>query len=313
MSPSDPSVNVVLTAAQDKIRATAEAAVVEVANGLLMLLMKSAGTYRERGQLAFAQIHILESRELFLSSFAAALRERIDADVAKRSENRVDGRDRLAVDQPGRRRPDRGEDLVRADRPADRPPQRERAARARRLHEQPAAPRLGRSAEEPLRGAVLGSALHKAIEKITDEPDTQKIFGREIGQAMADAMPACYLEIVALVKQRGLKPTDLAMRPADEFSARPVASAASGWHRLRGSAQGLGDVVAGPHRRRSRRAAAQLGALAGRPFRRAAGRQHRSGKLGAAARATDPRRHAGLDRPRPARRARPPPPRPTPS
>ena len=90
MSPSDPSVNAVLAAAQDRIRATAEAAVVEVANSLLML-MKSAGTYRERGQLAFAQIHILESRELFLSSFATALRERIDEDVARRSENRVAG------------------------------------------------------------------------------------------------------------------------------------------------------------------------------------------------------------------------------
>ena len=38
----------------------------------------------------------------------------------------------------------------------------------------------------PLRGSILGSALHKAIEKITDEADTQKIFGRELGQAMAE-------------------------------------------------------------------------------------------------------------------------------
>ena len=66
MSSSDPSVNAVLAAAKDKIRAT----VVDVANSLLML-MKSAGTYRERGQLAFAQIHILENRALFVSSLRA--------------------------------------------------------------------------------------------------------------------------------------------------------------------------------------------------------------------------------------------------
>ena len=63
MSSSDPSVNAVLAAAKDKIRATVDATVVDVANSLLML-MKSAGTYRERGQLAFAQIHILENRAL---------------------------------------------------------------------------------------------------------------------------------------------------------------------------------------------------------------------------------------------------------
>ena len=74
---------------------------------------------------------------------------------------------------------------------------------------------------------MLGSALHKAIEKITEEPDTQKIFGRELGHAMANAMPACYAEIVALLKQRGMKPTDLSMRPADDFSARPGGRAGS--------------------------------------------------------------------------------------
>ena len=47
----------------------------------------------------------------------------------------------------------------------------------------------------PLRGSILGSALHKSIERITEEPDTQKIFGRELGQAMANAMPSCYRDI----------------------------------------------------------------------------------------------------------------------
>jgi len=86
MSSSGPSVNAALAAAQDKVRATVDAALVEVANNLLTL-MKSAGTYRERGQLAFAQIHILENRALFLSSFTTSLGERIEDDIARRSEN----------------------------------------------------------------------------------------------------------------------------------------------------------------------------------------------------------------------------------
>ena len=88
MRPIDPSVQAALASAQDRIRATADAAIVEVANNLLML-MKSAATYRERGQLAFAQIHILENRELLLSSFTTALRERIGDDLASQAESRT--------------------------------------------------------------------------------------------------------------------------------------------------------------------------------------------------------------------------------
>ena len=96
MTSSDPSVTAAVAAAQDRIRAVVDGAIVEVANALLFQ-MKAAGTYRERGQLAFAQIHILESRELFLSSFATALRDRVSEDIAARSER-----------QAGRRSPPTG-------------------------------------------------------------------------------------------------------------------------------------------------------------------------------------------------------------
>ena len=221
MSATDPAVNAVLAAAQDRLRATADVAVVEVANNLLVL-MKSAGTYRERGQLAFAQIHILESRELFLSSFATALRERIAEDLAARSEGRASG---TATDWQSISLVDEGqiEEKISFERIGQLVSHR-CEAELRELDGYMSS-LLGHAwadpRKNPLRGAILGSALHKAIEKITDEPDTQKIFGRELGQAMANAMPSCYAEITASLKQRGLRPTDLALRPADEFSARP--------------------------------------------------------------------------------------------
>ncbi len=233
MRSSDPIVHAVLASAQDRIRATLDSAVVEVANSLLAL-MKSAGTYRERGQLAFAQIHILENRELLLTSFAAALRERIDEDIASQGEGRgqaattdwqtielVDEgqiEERISFERIGQLIAHRSEaELRELD-----------AYMSGLLHHGWADPR-----RNPLRGAVLGSALHKAIEKITDEADTQKIFGRELGQAMANAMPACFRDVLDDVKKRGIKKTDLAMRPADEFSARPQRGAGSSFDEAR--------------------------------------------------------------------------------
>ena len=225
MSPSDPIVNVVLASAQDRIRATLDAAIVEVANNLLVL-MKSAGTYRERGQLAFAQIHILENRELLLTAFASALREGIADDVVAHAESRgqpsttdwqtiglvAEGQieERISFERIGQLLAHRSEaELRELD-----------AYMSSVLRHGWADPR-----RNPFRGAILGSALHRAIEKITDEADTQKIFGRELGQAMAAAMPACFREIADDLHKRGIKKTDLAMRPADELSARPRRSA----------------------------------------------------------------------------------------
>ncbi len=227
MSSSDPIVQAVLASAQDRIRATLDTAVVEVANNLLVL-MKSAGTYRERGQLAFAQIHILENREPLLASFASALRERIDDDVASQADHRGQA---SATDWQTIGLVDEGqiEEKISFERIGQLIAHRSEAELRELDAYMSSVLRHGWSdaRRNPLRGAVLGRALHKAIEKITDEADTQKIFGRELGQAMANAMPACFREIIDDLQKRGIKKTDLAMRAADEFSARPQKAAGS--------------------------------------------------------------------------------------
>ena len=221
MTSSDLSVTAALTAAQDKIRATADAAVVEVANGLLFL-MKSASTYRERGQLAFAQIHILESRELFGASFATALRDRMSEDILARSASKgpkeqTDWQSISLVDEG------QIEEKISFERIGQLITHRCEAELAELdgymstlLRHDWADPE-----RNPLRGRILGSALHKAIEKITEEPATQKIFARELGQAIANAMPACYRSIIDQLKQRAIRPTDVSMRPVDDGAARP--------------------------------------------------------------------------------------------
>ena len=220
MSSSDPSVTAAIAAAQDKIRTVADLAIVEVANTLLFQ-MKSAATYRERGQLAFAQIHILESRELFLSSFATALRDRVSKDIAARSDTKPAS---ATTDWQSISLVDEGqiEEKISFERIGQLIGHRSESELRELDGLMSGLLRHGWAdpARNPLRGGVLGFALHRAIEKITEEPETQKIFARELGQAMASGMPACYREISADLKRRAVRPTELAMRPVDEAPPR---------------------------------------------------------------------------------------------
>ncbi|MBC7730477.1 MAG: DUF1631 family protein, partial [Bacteriovorax sp.] len=224
---SDPAATAALNAAQDKIRTAAAGAVIEVANALLVL-MKTAGTYRERGQLAFAQIHILESRDLFLNSLATALREGIAEDILPKAEAKAAGAktDWQSISLVGE---DQVEERISFERIGQLITHRcEHELReldgymSSLLRHEYAEPE-----RNPLRGSVIGRALHQAIEKITDEPEAQKIFGRELGQAMANAMPACYQAIVAELKHRAVRPSEPAMRQtAEAAGARPAGAAA---------------------------------------------------------------------------------------
>ncbi len=222
MSLSDSSTPAALAAAQDKIRATAASIVVEVANGLLVQ-MKSAATYRERGLVAFAQIHILESRELFLASFTAALRDSVAEDVVAKHDAGPSAdkakTDWQSISLVGE---DQIEERISFGRIGQLISHRCEAELRELDGYMNALLQTGWADPDrnPLRGEILGLALHKSIEKITEEPDTQKIFARELGQAMANAMPACYQAIIADLKQRGVRPTDLGMRTPEGFNPR---------------------------------------------------------------------------------------------
>ena len=225
---SDPAATAALNAAQDQIRTAAAGAVIEVANALLVL-MKTAGTYRERGQLAFAQIHILESRDLFLNSLATALREGIAEDILPKAEAKAAGAktDWQSISLVGE---DQVEERISFERIGQLITHRcEHELReldgytSSLLRHEYAEPE-----RNPLRGSVIGRALHQAIEKITDEPEAQKIFGRELGQAMANAMPACYQAIVAQLKHRAVRPSGPAVRQTAEAAGARTAGATAG-------------------------------------------------------------------------------------
>ena len=82
MSQSDSSVSAAFAAAQGLIRVALLGTVPDVANNLL-LRMKGAPTYHERSQLAYAQLHILENRDLFLTAFAGLLTQGVEVEIGR--------------------------------------------------------------------------------------------------------------------------------------------------------------------------------------------------------------------------------------
>ena len=73
----------------------------------------------------------------------------------------------------------------------------------------------GTAEANPLRAEVLGKVLYRAIEAVTDEIEVRKLLARELGQALARAMPACYCEILADLKTLGVKPAALRLRSVE--------------------------------------------------------------------------------------------------
>jgi len=73
----------------------------------------------------------------------------------------------------------------------------------------------GAAEANPLRAEVLGKTLYRAIEAVADDIEVRKLLARELGQALARAMPACYCEILADLKTLGIKPAALTLRSVE--------------------------------------------------------------------------------------------------
>ena len=73
----------------------------------------------------------------------------------------------------------------------------------------------GTSEGNPLRAEVLGSALYRGIEAVSEESSVRKLLARDLGQTLARAMPTCYAEILSDLKLRGVKPAALTVRSVE--------------------------------------------------------------------------------------------------
>ena len=67
----------------------------------------------------------------------------------------------------------------------------------------------------PLRAETLGAAVYRAIEAASGAPETRKLLARELGQAVAKAMPECYAQILASLQAQGIQPVALTGRTVE--------------------------------------------------------------------------------------------------
>jgi Protein of unknown function (DUF1631) len=105
---------------------------------------------------------------------------------------------------------------------------------------------LGRADHErnPLRAEVVGAALYKAIEVVSTLPEPRKMLARELGAAMAKAMPETYSKILHGLQTRGVQPVSLSVRQV-EGPGNQLPGVNSGYQSLATSRSQSGDLDGG--------------------------------------------------------------------
>ena len=237
----EPEVRATLDAAVGRIRVTVGAVVLE-APTLMLEAMRASKTYHERSLLSAAQNHLLMFKEPLIAAFGESLRERIEVELAGTATNdylepNASETDWSAIGLVA-------EDEVQGDISFGRIGQfishecdlelRELSGFTSGLL------RHGRADPErnPLRGAVVGWAMHTAIKKVTPDVSIERSLGKQLGSLVASALKPCYSAIIAEMRARGVSAAGLVARPVAESrpgigrSAVPESPLAS-WERSR--------------------------------------------------------------------------------
>ena len=109
---------------------------------------------------------------------------------------------------------------------------------------------LAETPRNPLRPELIGNAMIRSIERLTDRPEQRKVLVAELGRSLAAALPQTYAAIVAEMRAAGVKPALPSVRSGGGFartgsgcdtSSRPVGLDDAGG----GGAAGSGRTLAG--------------------------------------------------------------------
>ncbi|HOM13133.1 MAG TPA: DUF1631 family protein [Rubrivivax sp.] len=110
---------------------------------------------------------------------------------------------------------------------------------------------LAETPRNPLRPELIGNAMIRSIERLTDRPEQRKVLVAELGRSLAAALPQTYAAIVAEMRAAGVKPALPSVRSGGggfartgsgcDTSSRPVGLDAAGG----GSAASSGRTLAG--------------------------------------------------------------------
>ncbi len=215
MNPTEPRLHAALDAAMNLIRTTAATVATRVCESL-GVTAAAATKVTERDAITSAQQDLRRNLGTFQSTFYEALRVKVNEELAPRTEARrklgsADWQTLSLVE----------DSVVEERMNFDRIGQMISHECEWQLRELAAymgsVTGLGRADEDrnPLRADVLGAAVYRAIEAASDNPDNRKILARELGHAMAQAMPECYAEILRGLQQRGVHPVVLTVRTVE--------------------------------------------------------------------------------------------------
>ena len=215
MTPTDPQLRTAIDAALHQIRATLEAVAARVSE-ILGTMAQSSGRIAERDLLNATQFDLRRNIRVLNQVFGDELGRRVEEELAPRENARrslatADWQTLSLVDDHEM------EERMFSDRIGQQISHacdaelRELAAYMGALLQ------TGRADEDrnPLRAEVLGGSLYRAIEAVTIPPDARKLLARELGAAVAKAMPECYTQILQGLQNRGVQPVLLTVRQFD--------------------------------------------------------------------------------------------------
>ncbi len=215
MTPTDPQLRTALDAALHQIRATLTTVAGRVADSL-GVLSQSSGRVAERDLMLAAQFDLRRNLGLLNQRFADELARRVDkemapGDTARRPLAAADWQSLSLVDDSEMEERMFSDRIGQQISHACETELRELAAYMGSLL------RTGRADEDqnPLRAEVLGSSLYRSLEVVTHQPEPRKLLARELGVAMAKAMPECYTQILRGLQNRGVQPVSLSVRQVE--------------------------------------------------------------------------------------------------
>ena len=215
MTPNDPRLQAALGVAIDQIRATLTEVAGRVSDGL-GLMAQSSGRIAERDLLITTQFEMRRNLGALNRVFGQELTQRTQSTLTQSAEPK---RKASALDWQSLSLVDDSEMEERMF--SDRVSQQISHACEAELRDlatyMGSLLNLGHVDQErnPLRAEVIGASLYRAIETTNAQPDSRKLLTRELGAAMAKAMPACYAQIVRGLHERGVRPVVLTVRQVE--------------------------------------------------------------------------------------------------
>ena len=232
MNPIEPRVQAALDAAMNLIRTAATSAAMRVAESL-DVQAQSATRAAERELIFNAMQELRRNMGMFQGAFHETLRERVAKDLAPQVDHKrkLESADWESLSLVDVQEVETQMNHVRLGQLISHECDwqlRDLAAYMGSLLS------LGRADDErnPLRAEIIGAALNRGIESISGDRDHRRIYTRELGQHVAQAMPECYAQIIKMLQERGIQPVHLTVRTVEGPGNQMFGAANSGYASL---------------------------------------------------------------------------------